>query len=239
LRPLEVRLKHAGQLSARNRQAWKKNCRTNHQLLRSIAACRVVVAELADCSCQRPRWATLHELVKPQTSGAVISRNSPQAWMADVKRQRLLTEAAGRMPSQDHTLERHLTLTPPTSGSVASRFMTEKSAFGVFGGASGRRNGRYTGSGRDARDILRSSAMRGKCRDERDEGNNNGTARMLVFECRPPGGAAGYVRGGCSQAARLTFPSIASVCLRGGAGLWCLGRPGTKVHSQQRQRRPR
>jgi hypothetical protein len=142
--------------------------------------------------------------------------------MADVKRQRLLTEAAGRMPSQDHTLERHLTLTPPTSGSVASRFMTEKSAFGVFGGASGRRNGRYTGSGRDARDILRSSAMRGKCRDERDEGNNNGTARMLVFECRPPGGAAGYVRGGCSQAARLTFPSIASVCLRGGlaCGAW-------------------
>jgi hypothetical protein len=143
--------------------------------------------------------------------------------MADVKRQRLLTEAAGRVPSQDHTLERHLTLTPPTSGSVASRFMTEKSAFGVFGGASGRRNGRYTGSGRDARDILRSSAMRGKCRDERDEGNNNGTARMLVFECRPPGGAAGYVRGGCSQAARLTFPSIASVCLRGGGWPVVLG----------------
>jgi hypothetical protein len=131
-------------------QAGLENCRTNQQHWHPPRRVhkKVAAAGIADCSCQRPRWATLHELVKLQKSG-VISRNSPQARVADVKRQRLLTEAsAGRVPSQDHTLERRLTLTPPTSGSVASRFMTEKSAFAVFGDASGRRNGWNTGSDR-------------------------------------------------------------------------------------------
>jgi hypothetical protein len=82
--------------------------------------------------------------------------------------------------------------------------------------------------------------MRGKRRGGRNEGNNNGTARMLVFECRSPGGAAGYVRGGCSQAGSSSLSQYRRCVPQGGAGLRCLGRPGTPAtlraaHRQQRR----
>jgi hypothetical protein len=142
--------------------------------------------------------------------------------MAEVKRQRLLTEAAGRVPSQDHTLERHLTLTPPTSGSAASRFMTEKSAFGVFGGASGRRNG----GTRAAVATPGISCAAAQCVGSVAEGEMKAiTMAQRACWCSSVGlQAAPRATSGVAavRLARLAFPSIADVCLRGGlaCGAW-------------------